>query len=209
LADHLEHLRGQDVLVLALPRGGVPVAAEIARRLDAELDVLVVRKISAPGQPELALGAVASGGVCVLNPDIVDALRLSEREIERLASPQRREIVQREQAYRGSRAPFDARRRTVILVDDGIATGATMLAAIEAARKLNPARVVVAVGVAPATTKRQLELAADEVVCLATPEPFHAVGLFYEDFTQVTNDDVRDLLALSRIGEHLWLRAAK
>jgi predicted phosphoribosyltransferase len=203
LADHLEHLRGQDVLVLALPRGGVPVAAEIARRLEAELDVLVVRKIGAPGQPELALGAVASGGVCVLNPDIVDALRVSESEIERLATPQRREIVQREKAYRGSRAPFDARGRTVILVDDGIATGATMLAAIEAARKLDPARLVVAVGVAPATTKRQLELAADEAVCLATPEPFHAVGRFYEDFTQVTNDDVRDLLTSSRVGEHL------
>jgi predicted phosphoribosyltransferase len=172
LANRLQHLRGQNALVLGLPRGGVPVAAEIATRLEAELDVLVVRKIGAPGHGELALGAIASGGVRVLNRDVADTLQVSDAEIERLSVAPRREVEQRERAFRGARAPIDARGRPVILVDDGIATGATVFAAIEAARKLAPARIVVAVGVAPATTVRRLERAADEVVCLATPEPF-------------------------------------
>lgn len=186
---------GGDTLVLALPRGGVPVAWEIARRLGAELDILLVRKLGTPGQPELAAGAIASGGVRVLNPEVVDGLRISEDQLDRIADAEQRELERREQLYRGDRARPEVSGRTVILVDDGVATGATMRAAIQALRQQNPARIVVAVPVAAPDTARRLEREADELVCLATPSPFYAIGQWYRDFNQVGDDEVRRLLS--------------
>lgn len=184
-----------DVVVLALPRGGVPVAYEIARQLDADLDVLIVRKLGAPGQRELAVGAIASGGVRVLNEDIVAALGLSGADIDALARDEMRELERRERLYRGERPHAAIQGRSVILVDDGIATGATIRAGIAALRKMKPARIVVAVGVAPPDTVRILEREADEVACLATPEPFRAVGRWYGVFDQVGDDEVKDTLS--------------
>lgn len=184
-----------DVLVLALPRGGVPVAYEVARALGAPLDVFLVRKLGVPGQEELAMGAVASGGVRVLNDDIVTALRIPERVIDAIAAREQPELARRERLYRGNRPPPDVRGRTVILVDDGLATGATMAAAVKALRQQHPARIVVAVPIASPDTCEQLSTEVDEVVCAAMPHPFHAVGLWYEDFSQTTDDEVRELLA--------------
>jgi putative phosphoribosyl transferase len=198
LGERLVRYRGARTLVLGLPRGGVPVADEIARLLDAELDVWIVRKIGAPGQEELAIGAVASGGVRFLNRDIVRILGVSDAEIERLTARQLKEVERRERAYRGDRPPVEVRDRTVILVDDGIATGATMLAALQAVRKLAPSRLIVAVGVAPPEMKHDLASEADEVVCLAMPEPFVAVGRWYRRFDQVTDDEVRAALQTAR-----------
>jgi len=184
-----------DVIVLALPRGGVPVAYEVARALGAPLDVFLVRKLGVPGYEELAMGAVATGGVRVLNDQIVAGLRIPGHVIEAVAEAEQQELARRERVYRGDRPPPDVRHRTVILVDDGLATGATMQAAIKALRALPPARIVVAVPTGSPETCEQLKAQADEVICAITPEPFHAVGLWYEDFTQTTDEEVRDLLA--------------
>jgi putative phosphoribosyl transferase len=184
-----------DVLVLALPRGGVPVGYELARALGAPLDVFLVRKLGVPGQEELALGAVASGGVRVLNADVVEQLDIPPAAIDRLAAEAQRELERREQRLRDGRPAPEVRGRTVILVDDGLATGSTMRAAARALRQRGPAKLVVAVPTAAAETCAALRSEVDEVVCAITPEPFYAVGLWYEDFSQTTDQEVRDLLA--------------
>jgi len=184
-----------DLLVLALPRGGVPVAYEVARALDAPLDVFLVRKLGVPGHEELAMGAIASGGVRVLNDDVVESLRIPLSIVDQVTEREQEELQRRERAYRGDRPPPDVRGRTVILVDDGLATGSTMRAAAAAVRRQQPARVVVAVPVAAASTCDALRTEVDEVACVLTPEPFYAVGIWYEDFSQTTDDEVRDLLA--------------
>jgi putative phosphoribosyl transferase len=189
-----DYYRDEDVVVLALPRGGVPVAREVAAALDATLDLILIRKLGVPMQPELAMGAIASGGVRVLNPDVVQSWRITGEDIAAVAAIEQRELERREAAYRGERPRPPVRGRTVILVDDGVATGATMRAAISALRQLGPAKIVVAVPVAPADTVQALEEVADEVVCLATPEPFFAIGSCYRDFTQVSDEEVRRLL---------------
>jgi putative phosphoribosyl transferase len=195
LGELLESYAGRaDVLVLGLPRGGVPVAFEVASRLGAPLDVFIVRKLGAPGQEELAMGAIASGGVRVLNDEIVDLLRLSEADLAEVEQQERAELERRELLYRGRRAPLDVRGRVVVVVDDGLATGASMRAAVAALRQLEPAQIVVAVPVAAASTCEALAGEADEVVCAFTPEPFLAVGLWYEDFSQTTDEEVRELL---------------
>jgi erythromycin esterase-like protein/hypoxanthine phosphoribosyltransferase len=183
-----------DVLVLALPRGGVPVAYEVARALGAPLDVFLVRKLGVPGYEELAMGAVATGGARVLNDQIVQRLGIPRYIIDAVAAREQQELARRERLYRGGRPPPDVRGRTVILVDDGLATGATMRAAIMALRQLQPARIIVAVPTASPETCDELKTEADDVVCGITPEPFLAVGHWYEDFSQITDEEVRDLL---------------
>jgi putative phosphoribosyl transferase len=187
-----------DVLVLGLPRGGVPVAAEVAAALGAPLDVFVVRKLGVPGHEELAMGAIASGGVRVLNDDVVERLGIPERTIDRAAKAEKRELERRERAYRGDRLPPDPRGKVVVLVDDGLATGATMRAAVRAVRGLDPGRVVVAVPVGAAKSCDEFADVADEVVCATEPDPFLAVGYWYEDFSQTTDDEVRELLTRDR-----------
>ena len=195
LAEALEGYKGlPNLTVLALPRGGVPVGYEVARALGAPLDVLVVRKLGVPIQRELAFGAIAGGGVRVINDALIRELDLPEDVVERVVAAEQAELERREQAYRGGRGPIEARGRTVILVDDGLATGATMRAAVAAVRNLGAKRVVVAVPVGAAETCRLLEEEADEVVCLLTPEPFYAIGLWYHEFPQLDDDEVRDLL---------------
>ncbi|HEY2539540.1 MAG TPA: phosphoribosyltransferase [Stellaceae bacterium] len=190
-----------DVVVLALPRGGVPVAYEVARALQAPLDVFVVRKLGVPGYEELAMGAVATGGVRVLNDQIVRSLHIPEYVIDRVEAEEREELGRRERAYRGGRPPLDVRGRTVILIDDGLATGATMRAAVSALRQLGPARIIVAVPTASPETCDELKAEVDEIVCAIAPVPFHAVGYWYEDFTQTTDEEVRDLLAAGQSPE--------
>jgi predicted phosphoribosyltransferase len=184
-----------DVLVLALPRGGVPVGYEVSRALGAPLDVFLVRKLGAPGYEELAMGAVATGGVRVLNDEIVRGLEISEHEIDAAVARELRELSRRARLYRGDRPPPDVAGRTVILADDGLATGATMRAAVAALRQQHPARIVVAVPTASPDTCEALKAEADDVICAMTPEPFFAVGHWYEDFTQTTDNEVRELLA--------------
>lgn len=198
LAKYANH---DDVLVLALPRGGVPVAYEVAEALHAPLEIFLVRKLGVPGHEELAMGAIASGGVRVLNEDVVDYLQIPEEVIDEVAEQESRELQRREQSYRGDRPAPDVHGRTVILVDDGLATGSTMKAAAAALRKQNPARIVVAVPVAAEATCAAFRAEVDEIVCGATPEPFRAVGLWYRDFSQTTDDEVRDLLARSRYNQ--------
>ena len=185
-----------DVVVLALPRGGVVVGYEVARALNAPLDVFIVRKLGTPGQPELAMGAVASGGIIVLNPDVVHALNLSDDVIRGVAAREQEEIERREREYRGNRPPLRLRGHAAILVDDGLATGSTMRAAVAAVRDRNPASMVVAVPVAAAPTCDELrsESEVDHVICLATPYPFQSVGQWYEEFSQVSDQQVRELL---------------
>jgi len=196
LADAMRGYRGrQNLLVLALPRGGVPVAAEVARALDAPLDLMLVRKLGVPGQPELAMGAIATGGVQVLNPDIVRALGISEGTIDRVAAQEGRELDRRAHAYRGDRPPPALRDACVILIDDGLATGATMRAAVAAARAHHPATLVVAVPVASADALDLIEPTVDDLVCLAAPEPFLGVGRWYAAFPQTSDAEVRALLA--------------
>lgn len=190
-----------DVPVLGLPRGGVPVAFEVAQALDAPLDVFVVRKLGVPGHEELAMGAIASGGVRVLNDNVVGPLHIPNEVIERVSVRERAELKRREQAYRGDRGALDVRGHTVILVDDGLATGSTLRAAIQALKKLQPARIVVAVPVAARSACLELRALVDEVVCVETPEPFGAVGLWYQDFTQTSDTEVHDLLARARYAE--------
>ncbi|HEX8695912.1 MAG TPA: phosphoribosyltransferase [Longimicrobium sp.] len=196
LAERLRVYAGRpNVLVLALPRGGVPVAYEVARALGAPLDVFLVRKLGVPGHEELAMGAIASGGVRVLNERVVSQLRVPPQVIDRVAAAEERELVRRERAYRGDRPPPRVEGCDVILVDDGLATGASMRAAAAALRAQGPRRVVIAVPVAAAETCEEFRGEVDEIVCDLTPDPFYAVGLWYEDFSQTTDDEVRELLA--------------
>jgi putative phosphoribosyl transferase len=186
-------LDGRDTVVLALPRGGVPVGYEVAKALGAPLAVFIVRKLGVPGHRELAMGAIASGGVRVLNDDVVRMLRIPQEAIEHVAAEEQEELARRERQYGPGRMP-PLGGRNVVLVDDGLATGSTMRAAVRAVRKLEPRQIVVAVPVAAADTCDQLSQEADRVVCLHTPEPFHAVGLWYRNFEQTDDDEVRELL---------------
>jgi len=190
--------RRDDVVVLALPRGGVPVGYEVAKLLEAPLDVFLVRKLGVPGREELAMGAIASGGVRVLNERLVRAYGIPEAAIERIAEAERQELERRERAYRQGRPPPEVGGKVAILVDDGLATGSTMRAAVAAVRRLRPSRVVVAVPTAPPSTCEELAREADEVVCVSTPPRFRAVGLSYQEFPQVSDEEVRQLLRLAR-----------
>jgi putative phosphoribosyl transferase len=195
LAHALEHFRNQpNVIVLALPRGGVPVAYEVARELNLPMDVFIVRKLGVPGQEELAMGAIASGGTVVMNRSVVDELAISQEEIEAAAGREKLEIERRERDYRHGRPPVQIEGRTVILIDDGLATGASMRAA---ARALRPRarRVIVAVPVASQSTCDEFRNEVDEVVCATTPQPFYAVGMFYRNFDQTTDEEVSMLLS--------------
>jgi putative phosphoribosyl transferase len=183
-----------DVLVMALPRGGVPVAFEVARALHAPLDVFLVRKLGAPGHEELAMGAIASGGVRVLNEDVVRSLHISSDVVDKVVAREKQELDRRERLYRGDRTPPDVRGRTAILIDDGLATGSTMRAAIVALRQQGPARIVVAVPVGAPETCAEFQDEADEAICALTPDPFYAVGVWYRDFSQTTDQEVYALL---------------
>jgi putative phosphoribosyl transferase len=183
-----------DVLVLALPRGGIPVAFEVARALRVPLDVLIVRKLGVPGEEELAMGAIASGGVRVLNDDVVQGLAIPQEVINKVVAHEQHELERRERLYRGDRPAYDVHGRTVILVDDGIASGATMRAAVAALRQLQPARIVMAVPVAASATCEEFAAQVDELVCVSRPEAFFAVGFWYEHFSQTTDEQVRTLL---------------
>jgi len=199
LASHLGKYAGRDdVVVLGLPRGGVPVAFEVARELHAPLDVFIVRKLGAPGQPELAMGAIASGGVRILNPEVVRWSGASEQAVERVTRSERAELERRETLYRGDREPPEVEGKTVILVDDGLATGASMKAALQALKPRKPAAVVVAVPTAAPETRAEFENEVDEIVCAHTPQPFGAVGAWYRDFTQTSDAEVRELLEKAR-----------
>ena len=196
LASTLQNYAGQqNLIVLALPRGGVPVAYEVAAELHAPLDVFSVRKLGVPGREELAMGAIASGGARVVNTDVIESLRIPESEIERVAAGELAELERRERVYRDDRPYLDLEGRNVIIVDDGVATGASMVAALCALRKRKPAKLVVAVPVGPPETCALMRRYADDVVCAMTPERFEGVGLWYEDFSQTTDDEVRELLA--------------
>ena len=198
LAEHLrEYAHRDDVLVLALPRGGVPVAYEVAEALDVPLDVMIVRKLGTPMQPELAMGAIASGGARVLNHDVINMLGITAADVEEVAQREREELLRREEHYRGTRDEPDITDRSVILIDDGLATGSTMLAAVRALRQQDPATIVVAVPVAPPQVCRALDREVDEVVCAATPESFGGVGRWYRDFSQTTDEEVRRYLQLA------------
>lgn len=195
LGELLGSYRGRsDVLVLGLPRGGVPVAYEVARVLQAPLDIFIVRKLGVPGQEELAMGAIASGGIRTLNSSLLQDVNIPPEEIEKAIAREENELTRQEHLYRGDRASPDVTGRTIIVVDDGLATGSTMRAAIAALRLQNPARIVVAVPTAAADICEELRKEADEVVCAMTPEPFHAVSLWYDDFTQTSDAEVAHLL---------------
>jgi putative phosphoribosyl transferase len=187
-----------DVVVLGLPQGGVPVAFEVAAALGAELDIFVVRKLGVPGHRELAMGAIASGGIRVLNHDVISSLAIPAHVIDDTAREEQAELERRERLYRDDHRPVDLRQRIVILVDDGLATGSTMRAAVEGVRKYQPSRIVVAVPVAPPSTCTEFQRIADEVVCAEMPEPFTAVGLWYRDFSQTTDEEVRETLKVRR-----------
>jgi predicted phosphoribosyltransferase len=183
-----------DVLILALPRGGVPIAHEIAKRLQAPMDIFVVRKLGVPGFEELAMGAIAMGGAEYIDENVVESFHISREVIDSAVQAERSEMLRREQAYRGARGPIDVRGRVVILVDDGIATGSTIRVAIAALRRLSPAGAIVATGVAPPSTAKMLAAEADELVVLLTPADFRAVGQFYESFPQLGDEDVRAVM---------------
>ena len=184
----------EDVVVLGLPRGGVPVAFEVSEALDVPLDVFVVRKLGLPRNPELAMGAIASGDVRVMNDEVLRRSSVSDEEIEGVVEEERDKLEEREKIYRGARPRIDLEGKTVLLVDDGLATGATMRAAVNALRKHDPAKVVVAVPTAPPETCSEFEDRVDEILCLETPRSFMGVGGSYRDFSQTTNEEVRDLL---------------
>src|SRR5947209_6232194 len=196
-----DYANRSDVLVLALPRGGVPVAYEVAKALRAPLDIFLVRKLGVPGHEELALGAIATGGVRVLNEEVMRHLDISPETIDALAMTEQRELQRRERSYRGKRSPPEVNGRTVILIDDGLATGSTMRAAVAALRRQGPARVIVAVPVGAPETCADFQGEADAVVCARTPEPFYAVGLWYQDFTQTSDEEVHDLLRQAAGGQ--------
>ena len=191
----IKYAHRDDVIVLGLPRGGVPVACEVAKRLDAPLDVFIVRKLGVPGFEELAAGAIASGGVRVLNEDVMRAIPQADEAIEAVTARETAELERREHEYRDGRPAPELRDRVVILIDDGLATGATMRAAVKALRQSCAAKIVVAVPVGPPDTCREIEQDADETICLSTPEFFQAVGQYYEDFSQTSDNDVRELLS--------------
>jgi len=198
LATKLLHYRDDpEAIVLALPRGGVPVGFEVAQALHVPLDVFLVRKLGVPGHEELAMGAIASGGIRVLNDDVLRMLPIPERAIDAVAAEETEELKRREREYRGDRSPPDVHGKTVILVDDGLATGSSMRAAIKALRQLDPARIVVAVPVGARQTCAEFQDEADEAICVATPEPFLAVGYWYSDFEPTSDEEVRELLAKS------------
>jgi putative phosphoribosyl transferase len=190
----LEYANRPDVIVLALPRGGVPVAFEVAKALRAPLDVFAVRKLGVPGHEEYAMGAIATGGVRVLDESVVRAIGVTRAQLDAVTAAEQLELERRERQYRGDRPPPDVTGRTVILVDDGLATGSTMRAAVEALREEGAARVIVAVPIAPPETCDAFRDIVDDIVCARTPEPFYAVGLWYQNFSQTTDDEVRELL---------------
>lgn len=189
-----EYANREDVVVLGLPRGGVPVAFEVAKALKAPLDVFVVRKLGLPGNSELAMGAIASGGVRVMNEDVVHMTDISDEAIENVAEKEQEQLEEREEIYRGARPGIDLADKTVLLIDDGLATGATMRAAVTALREHNPEKIVVAVPTAPPETCSEFEDVVDEMICLTTPRTFMGVGGAYRDFSQTTNEEVRTLL---------------
>jgi len=191
----MKYARRPDTVVLALPRGGVPVGFEISKELGLPVDVFIVRKLGVPGHEELAMGAIASGGVRYINEDVTNELGITTDIIDAVSRLEEREIERRERVYRSGRPPLDTQEKTIILVDDGLATGSTMLAAIAALRQRKPARIVVAVPAAARETYTRIAREVDEIVCLAMPDPFLAVGHWYHSFSQTTDDEVRDLLA--------------
>jgi len=196
LANQLgQYANRDDVVVLGIPRGGVPVAFEVAQALKAPLDILLVRKLGTPGQQELAMGAIASGGVRILNQEVIRELGISEEQIEAAIATQRVELERREKLFRGTRAPIVVQGKIAILIDDGIATGSSMFAAIDALRALQPAKIVVATPVAPASIEGRMKGRADEFICARTPEWFFAIGEFYQNFPQTEDSQVRDLLS--------------
>jgi putative phosphoribosyl transferase len=207
LAGELQQLASEDVVVLALPRGGVPVAYEVARRLGAPMDVFVVRKLGMPGYPELAMGAIASGGVRVMNDDVLTWYRPTASAIEAVTREERAELERRERAYRDGRPLAPVKGRVAILVDDGLATGSSMRAAVLAVRRLHPARVVVAVPVGAREACAALHEIADDVVCLSMPRSFSSVGMWYVDFSQTTDQEVRQLLAAHR-ADNIFMQGA-
>ncbi|HYK88188.1 MAG TPA: phosphoribosyltransferase [Acidobacteriota bacterium] len=203
LAKQLRGYAGRnDVIVLGIPRGGVPVAFEVAMALKAPLDIFLSRKLGVPGQEELAFGAIASGDIRVLDRHLVEGLNISEQEIDQITKTVETELERRERVYRGNRSPLQVEGKTVLLIDDGIATGSSMRAAIRALRQMRPARIVVAVPVAPFHTCKLLRSEADELICIQEPEFFYAIGQFYDDFSQVTDEEVTELLrrAAQQIG---------
>ncbi len=203
LARHLRQYIGvANVLVLALPRGGVPVAAEVAGVLRAPMDVFLVRKLGVPGQEELAMGAIASGGVRVLNEDLIHELEIPEEIIEETTLREQDELARREKLYRGDRPPVDVHEKIVILIDDGLATGASMYAALLAVREGHPAHTIVAVPVGAPETCQSFQRSVDEIICALTPAPFYGVGSWYEDFSQVSDEQVRDLLEDNALQNH-------
>jgi len=196
LAQHLTaYAHREDLLVLGLPRGGVPVAFEVAKALNAPLDVCIVRKLGVPGYKELAMGAIAAGGMGILNYDVIDSLGIDKEAIEIVAAEELQELQRRDRTYRDDAPPLNIKNKTVILIDDGIATGSTMRAAIAILKQQQPTSIVVAVPVAPTSTYEELQLEVDEIVCLQTLEQMSAIGLWYEDFSQTTDEEVRELLA--------------
>ena len=199
LAERLpQYANAPDAVVLGLPRGGVVVASEVARKLGLPLDIFLVRKLGVPGYEELAMGAIASGGVRVMNEDVLRQISVSESAIEAVTRREERELVRREEAYRGNRPRLDVKDLTVILVDDGLATGATMRAAVTALRRQGPKRIVVAVPTAAPDTCDEFRAEVDEILCAMTPTPFYAVGAWYEDFSQTTDEEVQQLLKEAR-----------
>jgi predicted phosphoribosyltransferase len=195
LAQKLENYKNQaDVLVLALPRGGVPVAYEVARALNAPLDIFLVRKLGVPGHEEVAMGAIATGGIRLLNEDLIRQLKIPRQMIEAITAKEQQELERRARLYHGDKPAPDVRGRTVIVVDDGLATGSTMKVALAGLRQQQPAKLIAAVPLAPPETCEALYEEADDVVCAETPEPFMAVGAWYQNFEQTTDDEVRDLI---------------
>ena len=200
LSRKLKHYADRpDVIVLALPRGGVPLGREIGRLLNVPLDVFLVRKLGTPGQEELAMGAIASGGLRVLNDEVVEALHVPAHVIDAVTTRELRELARRERLYREGRVAPDVTGRVLILVDDGLATGSTMRAAVAALRQAKPMRIVIAVPVAAAPTCSELGREVDEMVCLHTPEPFYSVGFWYEDFSQTSDEDIRQMLEFEKV----------
>jgi putative phosphoribosyl transferase len=201
LAGRLEHLRGEDLVVLGLPRGGVPVAYEVAVALEAPLDVIVVRKLGVPGDPELAMGAIGEGGVRIVNESVLSMAGVRGEQLRKVEERERKELERRARLFRGEQERVPLAGRVALIVDDGIATGSTVRAAAQVARAQGAARVVVAAPVAPTETRSRLEADADEVVLVETPEPFFAIGQFYVDFTQTADEEVTDILTRAREAE--------